>query len=60
MVPAWNEEVGIVKTIQSVLKNNYKDIELIIINDGSTDKTHSVVTKFIEQNKKSINRKRGR
>ena len=47
MVPAWNEEVGVVKTLRSVLESDYPAIELIIVNDGSTDRTDEVVRQFI-------------
>lgn len=46
LVPAWNEEVGIIKTIESVLENSYSNIELIVVNDGSTDKTDQLVRNF--------------
>lgn len=49
LLPAWNEEVGIIKTIESVLQSNYDYFELIVINDGSTDSTHQLITQFIEQ-----------
>ncbi len=48
LIPAYNEEVGIVKTIRSVLKTNYPDLEVIVINDGSTDNTHQLVSDYIE------------
>jgi poly-beta-1,6-N-acetyl-D-glucosamine synthase len=51
LIPAWNEEVGILKTIQSVLNTHYEDLELIVINDGSTDRTHELVTSFLESYK---------
>ena len=47
IVPAWNEEVGILKTIRSILANDYKNIEIIIVNDGSTDKSREIVDNFI-------------
>ena len=34
LIPAWNEQVGILKTLKSILSSTYKDIELIVINDG--------------------------
>ena len=49
LIPAWNEEVGIIKTIQSVLDTHYSQLELIVINDGSTDRTGKLVTEFIDQ-----------
>jgi cellulose synthase/poly-beta-1,6-N-acetylglucosamine synthase-like glycosyltransferase len=48
LIPAWNEEVGILKTINSVLATQYKNLEVIVINDGSTDATHDLVTGFIQ------------
>ena len=39
LVPAYNEEVGIVDTIYSLLNLRYPQTEIIIINDGSTDHT---------------------
>lgn len=50
MIPAWNEEVGIRKTIESVLNTNYQNLELVVINDGSTDTTDEIITTFISQN----------
>ena len=47
IVPAWNEEVGILKTITSILESDHQNLELIVINDGSTDRTHQIVTNFI-------------
>ncbi len=47
LIPAWNEEVGIIKTLDSVLNTQYKNLEIIVINDGSTDLTHKLVTEFV-------------
>jgi cellulose synthase/poly-beta-1,6-N-acetylglucosamine synthase-like glycosyltransferase len=49
LIPAWNEEVGIIKTIRSVLNTNYPALQLLVINDGSTDSTHKKVSRFIDQ-----------
>lgn len=47
IIPAWNEEVGITKTIESVLRTNYPALEVIVVNDGSTDGTHDKVMALI-------------
>ena len=39
LVPAYNEEVTIVDSIQSLLRLDYQLYEIIIINDGSSDQT---------------------
>lgn len=44
VVPAYNAEYTIRDTITSVLKQTFSDFELIVINDGSTDKTLEVVS----------------
>ncbi len=47
LIPAWNEETGIRATIESVIKTKYPHLQIIVINDGSTDKTDEIVKKFI-------------
>lgn len=39
LVPAYNEEVGVIDTVYSLLNLRYPQTEIIIINDGSTDQT---------------------
>ena len=43
LVPAFNEEAGVVSTIRSLLSLNYPQYEVIVINDGSTDATSEKV-----------------
>jgi glycosyltransferase involved in cell wall biosynthesis len=43
IIPAYNAEKHIGAAIQSVLGQNYQNYELILINDGSTDKTNEVI-----------------
>jgi cellulose synthase/poly-beta-1,6-N-acetylglucosamine synthase-like glycosyltransferase/peptidoglycan/xylan/chitin deacetylase (PgdA/CDA1 family)/spore germination protein YaaH len=44
LIPAYNEEKVIARTIRSVLMSNYKNINVIVIDDGSTDATYKVAT----------------
>jgi cellulose synthase/poly-beta-1,6-N-acetylglucosamine synthase-like glycosyltransferase len=44
LVPAYNEEAIIVDSTRSMLSLRYPDVEVIVINDGSTDRTLEVLT----------------
>ncbi|HEX3942034.1 MAG TPA: glycosyltransferase, partial [Acidobacteriaceae bacterium] len=39
LIPAYNEETVIVRTIRSVLNSDYKNLHVIVIDDGSSDRT---------------------
>jgi len=43
VIPAFNEERVIVKTVQSVLASDYGRIDVYVVDDGSTDRTAEVV-----------------
>ena len=42
LVPAYNEEATITTTIQSMMQINYPSFEVIVVNDGSKDRTVEV------------------
>jgi cellulose synthase/poly-beta-1,6-N-acetylglucosamine synthase-like glycosyltransferase/peptidoglycan/xylan/chitin deacetylase (PgdA/CDA1 family)/spore germination protein YaaH len=44
LIPAYNEEKVIARTIRSVMMSNYKNIRIIVIDDGSKDDTYKVAT----------------
>jgi len=46
IIPAFNHEKFIALSIKSVLKQSYGAFELIIINDGSTDRTEKEILQF--------------
>src|SRR6476620_867108 len=43
LVPAYNEEMVIKNTINSLLASNYEDFEIIVVDDGSVDRTNEIV-----------------
>lgn len=43
IIPAYNHEKYIIETLKSIIEQSYKNIELIVLNDGSTDKTNDRV-----------------
>ena len=55
VMPAFNAEKTIVRAIDSVLKQTYPNIELLIINDGSTDNTSEIVSKYRDSRVALIN-----
>jgi glycosyltransferase AglI len=61
IVPARNEEEGIERAIVSIQKQTYKDFEIIISNDGSTDKTREIVETLMKNDKRIriLNRPKG-
>ena len=46
LIPLYNKEKDIAKTIDSLLKQTFADFEVIIVNDGSTDGSLNVVKKY--------------
>jgi cellulose synthase/poly-beta-1,6-N-acetylglucosamine synthase-like glycosyltransferase/peptidoglycan/xylan/chitin deacetylase (PgdA/CDA1 family)/spore germination protein YaaH len=44
LIPAYNEEKVIARTIRSVMMSNYKNLRIVVIDDGSKDKTYEVAT----------------
>jgi len=47
ITPCYNSESYIQKFLQSLSRQTYKNIELIFINDGSTDSTESIIKKAL-------------
>lgn len=48
VIPAHNESVVIKRTLDSVRASSYRNIEIIIIDDGSTDDTAKIVRNYIK------------
>ena len=50
VIPCYNSEQFILRPLESLKKQHYKDIQIIVVNDGSTDNTEAVVLDFIKDN----------
>jgi len=48
LVPAYNEEKTIRHTISTLLESEYRDMEIIVVNDGSTDDTEGAIRDYID------------
>ena len=49
IAPVYNGENYLSQAIESVLKQTYKNIEFIVVDDGSTDKTSDLVKAYLNQ-----------
>jgi glycosyltransferase involved in cell wall biosynthesis len=54
IMPAYNEEDFVEEAVESILRQTYQNFIFIIIDDGSTDKTHTILEKFADLDKRII------
>jgi poly-beta-1,6 N-acetyl-D-glucosamine synthase len=47
LIPAYNEEKCIAETIENALEVDYPNKEVIVINDGSTDRTFEIASRYV-------------
>ncbi len=46
VIPAYNAEAFLAEAIESVLAQDYKPVEVIVVDDGSTDRTAAVASRY--------------
>ena len=49
VIPAYNAEATIASTLESVFEQTFRDFEVICVDDGSTDRTKSIVRGFADR-----------
>ena len=54
VIPLYNKEKHITRAIDSVLEQEYKNFELIVVDDGSTDKSATIVNNYNDSRIKLI------
>ena len=50
IVPVYNTEKYVEKCLKSIVEQKMKDIEIIVVNDGSTDNSEAKIKDFIAEN----------
>ena len=58
IIAAFNEERYIFKCIDTALKQAYSNIEVVVVNDGSNDKTLEILNNFNDSRLKVIDNKK--
>ena len=53
LIAAHNEEFTIEQTLDSVRKSSHRKLEIIVVDDGSTDETKKIVRKYINEHPKA-------
>jgi len=54
IIPVFNVEEYLEECINSILRQTLTDIEIICINDGSTDSSPDILKKYAEQDRGSL------
>ena len=52
ILPAYNCEKTLTDTLESVLNQTYKDLEIILINDAAKDGTHAICDSFAKKDQR--------
>ena len=61
IVPVYNVEKYLTKCVDSIMNQTYKDLEIILVDDGSTDNSGKICDEYVKKDKrfKVIHKKNG-
>ena len=49
IIPVYNGENFVIEAIESALNQTYENIEVIVVNDGSVDRTEELITPYLRR-----------
>lgn len=52
IVPAYNVEKYIARCLDSIIAQTYKNLEIIVVDDGSTDRTGDIIDEYVEKDER--------
>src|SRR5688572_6243825 len=52
ILPVYNQEKYIAKTIESILRQSFQDFELLILDDGSTDNSSQIIREYASKDQR--------
>lgn len=54
IIPVYNVEKFIFKTVESVMNQDYKNIEIILVDDGSPDDSAKIIDELARKDDRTI------
>lgn len=54
IIPIYNEEDKIIRNIESVLNSDYENIQIILVNDNSSDNTIKILNRYILEEERIV------
>ena len=57
IIPIYNAEIYIDRCLESLINQTYKNIEIILVNDGSIDKTEEICLRYIKKDNRIVYKK---
>ena len=55
IIPIYNAEKYIEKCLKSIENQSLKDIQVVLVNDGSTDKTEKIIDEYVKKYPNKVN-----
>ena len=59
IIPLYNKEKTVKRTLQSILTQSYRDFEVVVVDDGSKDKSYEVVKSIADNRVKLFSKTNG-